>query len=240
MDYFGEQIRQSKLAWEDNKQRLASKLGNLWNLEPNPTMYNDDMMDIDEPMNSVGVQTVERTLVPLSDEWFADLDETFNNIDKLLKELQHHGTQSSPSYDYQILGADQRLLCMQQDFTACLVKLHSEEQHIEDKALESESSSTQSEGSCDTTLTSEEERERDSDEEPTKLGSFYSWTPMELYHSGSPKAPTEPKISNAQLSLGEHVMKQLFRWWRPYGPDYIRDMRRLGDDRMTEVDGLIQ
>lgn len=240
MKYFGAQIRQSKWAWEDKKQRLAEKLDNLRNLEQNPSMCNGDMMDIDEPMHSVGVETVERTLVPLSDEWFADLDASFNNIDKLLKELQHHGTQSSPSDDYQILGADQLLLCMQQDFTACLVKLHAEEQQIEDNASESESSSTQSEGSCDTTLTSEEERERDSDEESTKIGSFCSWTPLELDHSGSPRAPTKPKISNAQLSLGEHVMKQLFRWWRPYGPDYIRDMRRLGDDRMTEVDGLIQ
>lgn len=240
MDCFGKQIRQSKWAWEDKKQRLAKELDNLRDLEQNPTMGNGDMMDIDEPMSYVDVQTIERTVVPLSDEWFADLDESFNNIDKLLKELQHHGTQSSPSDDFQILGADQRLLCMQQDFTACLVKLRAEEQHIENKALESESSSTQSERSCDTTLTSEEERERDSDEESTELGPICSLTPMELYHCGSPRAPTYPKISRVQLSPGEHVMKQLFRWWRPYAPDCIRDMRRLGDYRLTEVDGLIQ
>lgn len=239
MDYFGEQIQESKWAWEDKKQRLAKKLDNLRNLEQNSPMYNGDMMDIDEPVISADVQRTEHTPAPLSDEWFADLDESFNNVDQLLKELRHHGMQSSPSDDYQILGVDQHLLYMQQDFTACLIKMHAGDQDIQNNASESESFSTQSESSCNTTLTSEEERERDS-QESTKLGSSCSWTPMELYHSGSPEAPTKPKISEVQLSPGEHVMKQLFRWWRPCERDCVRDMRRLGDNRMTEVDGFIQ
>lgn len=204
-------------------------------------MCNGDRMDIDEPMDSVKDQTSEGALVPLSDEWFADLDESFNNIGKLLEELQHQGTKDSTLDDYHILGADQRLLCMQEDMTRCLITLHDGEQYIENSAFESEGSLTEFDGSSCVILTPVDERERDRDEEPAKPSSVLMRTPeMELYHSEDPRAPSKPRISNVQLSPGESVMKQLFRWWQPYRSDCLGDMRRLVDNRMTEVDGLIQ
>lgn len=198
-------------------------------------------MDIDEPIDFVNAKRSGRVLVPLSDEWFADLDNSFNNIGKLLEELQYHGTEDSPLDEYHILGADQRLVCMQEDLTRCLVTLHAGEQYIGNSASEYEGSPTQIDSSSCISATPVDEREQDYFEEPANSSSFFMRTPeMELYHNEDPRAPSKPRISNVQLSPGECVMKQLFRWWQPYRPDCTRDMRRLVDDRMTEVDGLIQ
>lgn len=215
----------------DKKQRLAKKFNNLRNLEQSSALCNGDKMDIDDHGAAASGQMpsmTEHTLAPLSDEWFADLDESFNKIDKLLEELQHERTQSLPHDCFHILGTDQRLLNMQGDFTQCLTTLQAGKRQ-QDKRV----------GSPNRTPT-RESREADSYDISSESDPSFVRTPKRLPHAGGPRAPTKLISLNIQLSPGESVMKQLFRWWQPCGSDCIHDVRRLGGHRRTEVDGRVQ
>lgn len=244
--YFGKEIWDSKKAWTDKKQRLAMEYEHLGNLKQDPASCNDDQMDIDDPMSTVDVgtaKTSKHTLVPLSDQWFADLDESFDNIDRLLEELQHEGTQTSPQDYHQILGADQRLLEMQEDLTQCLLTFDAKEGRFGSHTSKRGDLLPPADRDCRPSQIYIEEREPESHENSVMsagMDPFFVRTPETVCHSGSPGAPIKLTASNMQLSPGEHVMKQLFRWWRPCGSGCVRDIRRIGEDRVTEVDGLIQ
>ncbi|KAJ4417150.1 hypothetical protein N0V82_006350 [Gnomoniopsis sp. IMI 355080] len=246
MSYFGKEIRASKRAWADKKRSLAREYDYSRNLEQDLALCNGDQMDIDDPMGTVDARTTKtdkHTLVPLSDEWFTDLDESFNNIDKLLEELQHEGTQISSEDYHQILGADQRLFEMQEDMTQCLKTLGAKEGRPGSNTPERGDLLPRADGDCCPIQTHLEERDSDSHKTTIILASmdpFFVRTRETFCHSGSHGAPMKSTASYIQLSPGENVMKQLFRWWRPCGSGCVRGVRRIGEDRVTEVDGFIQ
>lgn len=227
------------------KQRLAREYKILRNGQT-AGLCNGDKMDIDEAATAAdgsNARTGEYTLQPLSDEWFADLDESFNNIDKLLEELQREGPQSLPQDYHHVLAVDQRLLNMQGDLTQCLTALQTRKRNLGKNSLECDVRLPQDEGDVgpDQTLTNKK-RDRDEHDESPLSDTFFTQTPTRFRHGCGLQASTEWTAFNTHLrpgDPGESVIKQLLRWWQLCGPGCVRDVRRLGDERMTEVDGLI-
>lgn len=243
MYFFGQEIQESKWAMAVKKQRLARKYDYLHSLNQVSASCNGDQMDIDGPTNTaencVG-RASEHTLTPLSDEWFADLDQSFNNIDKLLEELQQEGTQSSQQDYHHIMSADQCLSEMQGDLTQCLTTLRAENRHPESKASERGDFLLHASGDYHAGQMYNEESGHDDVEALIGSDAFFARTPKRFCHSDDLGASLKLTASKSPPSPGENVMKQLFKWWRPCGSNCERHIRRTGDDRKTEVDGLIQ
>lgn len=241
MRHFGKSISECNLAWADKKRRLARQYDTL--REHDARLHLGDKMDVDDPMTVADghtVGTAKHTLAPLSDEWFADLDRSFNNIDQLLEELRLEGGQCSPRDNYHISDTDRRLLNMQWNLTQCLMALQTEKDRFGNLYSERNAHSRQNDGDCgsDQTLTNGKRDGNGYDTSP-EPEAFFVQTPKRSHHGENPTTPTKLTVSSIQLSPGENAIKQLFRCWRPFGHGSIRDMRGL-DERMTEVDGFVQ
>lgn len=65
--------------------------------------------------------------------------------------------------------------------------------------------------------------------------------PQDTYRKRQLKATTSFRGfgSKCGFSPREKVMNRLFKWWRPCGPDCVRDAQRFAETRMTEVDGRL-
>lgn len=158
------------------------------------------------------VDIARRAIQPLSDEWFTDLDGSIDDITKTFEQLQV--SQPPTQEDVYIKQAEYSLAGIQKELMQCLAALQNAKSRL---------------GESITPTTSESERP------------FFARTPESSKKEGSTVAPINSAVlrPSPDMSSGEKVMKQLFKWWRPYGSGCVRDMQRLGESRMTEVDGQL-
>ncbi|KUI69952.1 hypothetical protein VM1G_05351 [Cytospora mali] len=179
---------------------------------------------VDGPGNNVDIarfqQPPERRMEPLSDEWFTDLDQSIDEITRLFEELRV--APPEPEEIVHIREAEDDLDAIQDDLMNCLTTLEDAKQRLR-----------QCSGS-----------DR-SDDDPYKVLRPRS---LDLRPSDRPKlgeqfVPHRKSMSSASASLGDAVMRQIFKWWQPYGSSCVRDVSRrcdgLGQKRKTEVDGRL-
>lgn len=164
--------------------------------------------------------STERKMEPLSDEWFKDLDQSIDEITRLFEELRV--APPEPEGITYIREAENDLDAVQDDLMNCLTTLEDAKQRLRQ---------------CNSPDRS--------DDDPYKSLRPRS---LDLQHSPmlkqrEPPATHRKSISVAGSSLGDAVMKQVFKWWQPYGPSCVRDFPRrcdrLGQKRSTEVDGRL-
>lgn len=183
-------------------------------------------MEIDEPIALASIDSAvqEPNIQALSDEWFADLDESIDTITNTFDELRV--SKSAPEdHDY-LIDAERNIIDVQNELLDCLEALQKAKRRLR-----------KNDASCEKDADREEDRGRDSYDEPSGTTPFFVQTPDRCKKEEAPEAPTKSTSPTVNLSPGEKVMKQLLRWWRPCGPGCVRHAKRLDEARMTEVNG---
>lgn len=168
-------------------------------------------MDLDEPKTPNTV--TQRVLQPLSDEWFADLDESINAVTNAFEEMRL--ARHEPEVQNEVMDAERVLSGAQDELVDCLVAL----QNVKQKAPYRSRAS-----------------EHDGHDKWSHSPAFFAQTPDRFKHEEAPGSPTKSTTSLLNMALGEKVMKHLFAWWRPDGPGRVRNGERLDEVRMTDVD----
>lgn len=182
-----------------------------------------DEMDVDEPIEHSQQQQVRKSSVPLSDEWFAELDETFDTISNTFEELKL--SQSIPEEDPYMDEAEQGLADIQKELMDCLASLQNAERGLR-----------ASNGDHDGNGNDDRESELSKHSKPYGYftsGPFFAQTPSAMTRGSE---PWTRMAGTSRMSAGDEVMKQVFRWWQPSGPDYINEVTRPDGFKIMEVD----
>lgn len=226
-------------AWKAKKERLARQYAALCDLEESAYASDGDRMDIDDPVTSDESSTpttpIQRETVAWFDEWSRDLDQIYLNIEKYMQDLrleeQHCAQQHQDVWE----ESSNTLAQMQDGLMRCLMVV----QNGRTPAPEIDNSSG------DSIMTdSPVEGFMDSDSASTKSPESYTTvssstsSSSELHGDSSIAGPGVAVIPFSGLSSGEIVLKFVLKWRGPRGP-CTRDTKRIVEDRITEVDGLI-
>lgn len=171
-------------------------------------------MDLDDPDPNTTV--AQRVLQPLSDEWFADLDESISAVTNAFEEMRL--ARPEPEVHNDVMDAERVLSDAQDGLVDCLAALQNAKR---------KRPSWRRAG------------EYDGHDKWSQSQPFFAKTPDRFKHDEAPWAPTRSTTSRLNLEPGEKAMKHLFTWWRPNRPDCVRDGKRLDEARMTEVDGRL-
>lgn len=170
-------------------------------------------MDVDEPDPTTTV--APRVLQPLSDEWFADLDESINAVTNAFEEMRL--ARFEPEDRKDVMDAERVLSNAQDELVDCLAALQNAKRK----------------GSCWKRASEYGGHDKWSQSRP-----FFAKTLDRFKHDEAPRAPARSTTSMLNLESGEKVMKHLFTWWHPDGPDCVRGGKQI-EPRMTEVDGRL-
>lgn len=187
-------------------------------LESQSSRDNDEM-DINKPVEQM--QQMQRATVPLSNEWFAELDESLDTITNTFEELRL--SQPAPEDDPYIKDTEQGLADIQNELIDCLASLQNAKRNLR-----------KSTGDCD----DNEDSDVESPEWDRQRGRYRSIP----FFAQTPRLSTRPSNSRTRatgrsgMSPGEEVMKHVFRWWQPCGPGCVRTGARLDGPRMIEID----
>lgn len=237
--YFGSDILECRWAWRAKKERLARQNAALYDLGESASDSDVDRMDIDDlvtPAESPTPIPSEQRSVSFSDKWVSELDQIFLNINKYLEDLQlemaqlEMAQQGSQDHHSVLEESSNNMANMQDGLTRCLAVLQNGKSSVPVVDDNSEDSVMVDFDSLDASINSDSA----------------STTSLESHTTASSFAPTSPEFhsengtvaSFSGLSPGEIVMKFLMRWWGPRG-SCARDTKRIAEDRVTEVDGLI-
>lgn len=228
MEYFGPQICEGKLSWRAKKKDLALEVA----------FFQGDAMEIDEPTTPVRadstMNSTERIFEPFSDEWFADLDDSIDTITNTFNELRMSQSDPEPEDHDDIIDAECGLIDIQNELMDCLAALQSAKSGI--KTTGDSRGHRKKDGDSDDR---KRDRDRKKQNRPTGSKHFFTKTHDGCQKRDASRAPAKSTGSRFALSPGEKAMKELFRWWRLCGPGSVRDAKRLGEARLTEVDGRL-
>lgn len=162
-------------------------------------------------------QSPERRMEPLSEEWFKDLDQSIDEITRLFEELSV--APPEPKEAAHIREAEHDLDAIQDNLMDCLTTLEGAKLHLRQCSSPNDPADDPHRAFQPRTLDLQ-----------APGGSRRRWPP----------AGHEKSLSFVNSSLGDAVMKQIFKWWQPRGPgDSPRRCDRLGRKRGTEVDGWL-
>lgn len=155
----------------------------------------------------------ERRIEPLSDEWFADLDKSIDEITRLFEEMRVAPPEPE-DVDY-VQHAEDGLAAIEQDLTNCFTSLETLKRRLGGSRCGKQPTSS---GSSDIDL-------------------FKLFRPrsMELGTSNrirKPKTRVGHRKSMPSISspLGEAAMKQLLGWQQPYGISCVLGLHHSHDD----------
>lgn len=224
-EHFGTAIWQGKLSWRAKKKRLAEVMAGLHGKD---CADEGDDMEIDEPRHKE--TPVDKTDSPFSDEWFSDLDDSIAAITNTFDELRVSRARPE-SHDDDVHDAERGLFYIQRELVQCLAALRKVTgEPCKDETTSHDDAHNQGE------MASNVLNDKGSRPQP-----FYATTPDNFKHNEASGITHKLSSLGRSPSPGDQVMKQLFRWWRPCGPDCVRETRRPEEARLAEVDGrLIQ
>lgn len=196
-------------------------------------------MDIDDPVTSVESSTMspsQKGSVAWSDEWVAELDQMFLNIEKHMEDLRLESLQDAQDAQFVLEESSSTIANMQGGLTRCLTVLQNGRAPVPE-VDDSDEDSTMTD--CpDEASTNSDSASTNSPESYTTVSSFTSTSPgSHLDHATA--GPGVAVVPFSGISSGEIVFKYVLKWWGPRG-SCARDNRRIIEDRVTEVDGLIR
>lgn len=239
--FFECDIRECKRAWRAKKERLERQYTALRDLQDSACESDVDRMDIDGPVTAVEAPTsapTNRKSMAWSDEWMAELDQHYLNIERYMEDLQAENAIQGLQDDHLVLTESSNTMGNIQDgLMHCLTSLQGGKATGTEIDQDSDEDSVMTDCPDEGGSTTSDSASTNSIESQTTVASYTSTSPDCQLASAS-VASIMARVSLSGLSRGGIVMKHLFKWWSPRGT-CARDTERNGEERVTEVDGLI-